>query len=231
MDRNQTTEALSFVTHELTTPLASARFHLAAVRREFAGAPESAHRLEVVEQQLERLGRLVGDLLDATRIETGKLHCELERVALGELLPGVAAVMAPLVGRRRLELVLPPKCQLFAYLDAARIEQVLANLVTNAARHSPPDSTITLSLGLGHHRRRATAVISVRDRGDGIAVRDLRRIFDPWFTRTVGGMGLGLAVARRIVEAHGGWIRARSGHGRGTKVSFWLPLALDRKTL
>jgi two-component system sensor histidine kinase ResE len=231
MDRKETAAALSVVGHELTGPLASARFHLELVRRQLVDSPEPARRLEVVDHQLERMGRLVGDLLDAQRLVHGRLHCELAVHELAGLLRQCMTALTPLAGERTLELIVPKGARLHARVDPSRLEQVLANLIRNAARHSPEGTAITVRLGRGHHRRRRTALISVRDRGSGIARDVQRRIFEPWFSRSPGGLGLGLTIARCIMQTHGGDIRAHSMPRRGTTMSFWLPLVEDRATL
>jgi len=227
MTKNDAAETLSMVGHELTGPLASARFHLELVRRQLADAPEPSRRLEVVDHQLERMGRLVGDLLDAQRAVKGRLRCELAVHEISELLRKSMMELAPLAGRRPLELVLPRRARVFARVDPARIEQVVANLIRNAAQHSPQDKPITVRLA----RRRKNLVISVRDRGTGIASDRLKHIFDAWYSHSPGGLGLGLAIAQRIMLAHNGGIRARSKLGNGTTMSIWLPLSGSCSTL
>src|SRR5262249_1749102 len=135
--------------------------------------------------------------------------------------------LAPLAGRRPLELVVPRRARVFARVDPARLEQVVANLIRNAAQHCPEGKPITMRLA----RRGKNVVISVHDRGTGIAPDRLKRIFDAWYSQRPGGLGLGLTIAQRIMLAHNGGIRARSKVGNGTTMSIWLPLSGSCSTL
>src|SRR5689334_5941237 len=227
MVKDDAGETLSMVGHELIGPLASARFHLELVRRQLADAPESSRRLEVVDHQLQRMGRLVGDLLDAQRAVKGRLRCELAVHELSDLLRRALRELAPLAGAHPLELIMPRRPRLIARVDAARLEQVLANLIRNAAQHSPDGKPITVRLS----RRGGKARISVRDRGCGMPAEQLHHIFEAWYSHCPGGLGLGLAISQRIMAAHGGGILARSVVKRGTTMTIWLPLTVGCPTL
>src|SRR5262249_30429490 len=150
-------------------------------------------------------GRLVGDLLDAQRAVKGRLRCVMAVHDLSALLRKSMMELAPLAGRRPLELVVPRRARMYSRVDPARLEQVLANLIRNAAQHSSEGKRITVRLS----RRGKKTVISVRDRGTGMSPERLRHIFDAWYSHSPGGLGLGLAIAQRIMLAHGGGIRAR----------------------
>jgi signal transduction histidine kinase len=116
-------------------------------------------------------------------------------------------------------------------LNRRRLVYVLSNLVRNAVQHSPAGAVVEVAVEPEGKAPGAGLVCRVRDRGSGIAAEDLPRLFEPFFSRRRGGTGLGLAVAQRIVEEHGGRIRARNRPGGGAEVTFWLPsLAPDRGT-
>ena len=202
----QRRELIANVSHELRTPIAALRAVLENVVDGVADPDPDTLRTALA--QTERLGTLVAELLDLSRIEAGALAVEPEVVELAPLLEQAVAeagVAADVAGRgiRFTVDVRPPDARLAA--DPARLHQVVVNLLDNAARHGPPGTAVHVSCRCSGEQ----VELEVRDEGPGIAVEDRERVFDR-FTRgeraAGGGTGLGLAIARWIVELHGGRI-------------------------
>jgi signal transduction histidine kinase len=218
-------EFLALVAHELRQPLHAS---LAAVRMMAARASRESEEYarSIVERQLLQMSRLVEDLLDAARIVRGQIELKAESLDLRAAVEHVADVLRPLIAERRhtFELSLPPEPTII-HADAARIQQALTNLLSNAAKYTEPGGRISVTV----ESRNRFAEITVADTGRGIDSAALPNIFD-LFTRgasDVRGFGVGLAVTRRLVELHGGTIRARSaGVGRGAEFVVSLPVAL-----
>lgn len=217
---------LGGVAHDLRTPLAALRTAAAIVRPD-QPIPEEARlrkAMSLLDRQVERLDRMLGDFLDAARIEAGQLELRLGAHDLRELSRAVAELFATLSPAHPLELRLPAE-PVVAWCDAARLEQVLTNLVSNAVKYSPGGAPVVIAL----QARPGLAELSVIDRGIGIGPEELPRIFEP-FRRigagrlTAPGVGLGLSVARRIVEAHRGRIEVASRVGEGSTFTVILPL-------
>ncbi|MCO5168968.1 MAG: HAMP domain-containing histidine kinase [Planctomycetes bacterium] len=220
-------EQLAFlggVAHDLRNPLTPLKLAASAAGADVT--PERARRtLGLVGRQVERLERMIGDLLETARIEAGHLELRAADHDAGALLDDVARLHAA-AGTHEL-VASGPTGPLPVRCDALRVEQVLNNLVSNAMKYSPPGSRVELSLG----REGDEAVFAVRDHGVGIPPEELGRIFEP-FRRgarvrgaAIPGVGLGLCVARRIVEAHGGRIEVESARGLGSTFRVRLPLA------
>jgi PAS domain S-box-containing protein len=222
-------EFLAMLAHELRNPLAPIRNALHVLRLKYPGPPEVERLRSVVDRQVTHLVRLVDDLLDVSRITRGKLELRRERVELS------AAVARSVEGARllieerghHLEIAVPAGT-LTLLADPARLEQVLGNLLTNAARYTPPGGHIRLTA----EREGAEAVVRVRDDGIGIRPEMLARLFEMFQQadrvpgRVSEGLGLGLALVRTLVEMHGGSVTASSeGSGRGSEFVVRLPLA------
>ena len=209
---------LAGVAHDLRNPLSAVRLATDAVRRSTQPpTPEKAARtLELVARQVDRLDRMVGDLLDATRIEAGGLELRSETSDLRLLVERVVELFRPSATTHEIA-VLTPREPVLVDCDPTRIEQVLNNLVSNALKYSPGGGRVTVATALDG----TEAVVQVADEGIGIAPEDRDRIFEP-FRRTresrelVPGVGLGLSVARKIVGAHGGRLEVESDLGRGS---------------
>jgi two-component system sensor histidine kinase ResE len=231
-------EFLANVSHELATPLTYLQGYGEALLDEIraaglAGGPAERHGVILVEET-ERLRRLIRDLLDLARWEEGAGRLDLGPVDLASLLRRVAEVVRPLALQQAIALELDTPDLPPALADADRVEQVVRNLVDNALRHTPAGGTVRLSLS----RKGAELEIAVTDDGSGIAPADLERVWERFYkvdkarTRGAGGHGLGLAIARRIVEAHGGSVAVASQEGAGSRFSFSLlpatPEASDR---
>ncbi|MEB2345738.1 MAG: PAS domain S-box protein [Deltaproteobacteria bacterium] len=217
-------EFLAMLSHELRNPLAALRNAVYSARLD-PGRRERA--LEIATHQAEQLGRLVDDLLDLSRITQGAIRLSRHRVPLNELVERAAATAYPLFEARghRLSVSVPPE-PLLCEGDPVRLEQVVGNLLDNAARYTNAGGHIELHL----ERCGDDAVLRVRDDGIGIAPEALPRIFELFVQagqqpeRAVGGLGIGLAVVRDLVALHRGRVEAHSeGPGRGAEFVVFLP--------
>jgi PAS domain S-box-containing protein len=224
-------EFLAILGHELRNPLAPLRNGLQVLKLKGSKDLATEQIREMMARQLESLARLVDDLLDVPRVAEGQIELKLERTDLKLAVLRAVESCRALVDahRHRLELDLPPN-PVLVEADAIRLTQVISNLLNNAAKFTPSGGHIGVSVAGSADARQA--VVSVRDNGRGIASEMLTRIFDlytqadPSMSRTEGGLGIGLALARRIVELHGGTLEASSpGLGRGSEFVMKLPLA------
>lgn len=224
---------IAVLSHELRNPLMpirSAAEMLGLVSRDDPAVMECQ---QVIDRQVDQLGRLLDDLLDIGRIARDKLELRKARVELRPILELATATSQPLIAAGGLHLATElAREPLWIEADPARIAQVVANLLNNAAKFSQPGKRINLSSELARTAAGERAVIRVSDEGIGIPADMLPKIFDPFVQGaqpTSGkreGLGVGLALARRLVEMHGGSIRARSaGYGAGAEVVVELPLA------
>ena len=219
---------LGMVSHELRVPLTSIKGATATVlgaERAF-GAAEVMQFLRIVDDQADRMTGLIGDLLDAGSIDAGTLSVDPEPSDVGALVD--AARGAFLAGGTGHDVAVDLPDDLPRVMaDRARVAQVLGNLLGNAARHAPPSTIRVAARAVGGH-----VEVAVADDGRGVAPEDLPNLFRKYAGRTPGaasaGRGLGLAICKGVVEAHGGRIRAESaGPGTGTLVAFTLPAADD----
>jgi len=216
---------LAGVAHDLRNPLAALRLATGALQHgPQPPPPEKAERtIAMVGRQVERLDRMVGDLLDATRIASGRLELRLEPVDLRPLVQHVVELFRA-VSEARPILLVSPEEPAIVDCDPTRIEQVLTNLLSNAIKYSPGGTRVTVSLSAPP----SEAVIAVTDEGIGIPPEDIGRIFEPFQRGTasrelVPGVGLGLSVARKLVEAHGGRLEVESQVGKGSTFRVRLP--------
>jgi signal transduction histidine kinase len=217
---------LSIASHELKTPLTTIKALAQMTQRRLAaaGSPEAGN-LDRMERAIRRMEMLVGDLVDVSRIQAGKLTLRMERADLAVLVRQVAHEQASLTDRAVLVEVLDEPME--TRMDAERIWQVLTNLIANALKYSPKERPIAVSL----RRDGDDAVICVRDEGDGIAPEEIERIFERFYraqdtriwTGSAVGLGLGLYISRELAERHGGRIWAESTQGRGSSFYCTLP--------
>ena len=220
---------LGIASHELKTPLTSLKLQTQSHQRALARSstqtwgPEKIHRvLETTARQITRLTRLVDDMLDISRIATGNLAMNLERVSLSSLVKDTAERLLPELAAVGSELKLDLEPDIQGEWDPYRLEQVLTNLLTNALRYAP-GAPIHIRL----REQEGQVVLSVRDHGPGIAPSSLERIFKRFErlqTPNVGGLGLGLNICQHIIQAHGGSIRAESTLGQGACFIVELPV-------
>ena len=217
-------EFLATLSHELRNPLAPLRNSLQALRLMDQPDSPAAPIHERMERQVEQLVRLVDDLLEVSRITRGTFALRREGVDLAAIVRAAVETSSPSMeaAGHRLELSLPDE-PLRLDGDPVRLTQILANLLNNAARYTPPGGRISVTLA----RQADTALVSVRDSGAGIAPEALPRLFE-MFSRGAdsSGLGIGLALCRRLAEMHGGTIEAQSeGPGQGSAFTVRLPLA------
>jgi len=227
---------LSSVSHELRTPLTSIR-SFSEILLQYPTEKEETQRefLLIIHQETERLTRLVNDLLDLAKIESGKNAWKRERVNVREVLSRSVQTFSPLAGEKRLTVQCDPEDDLpDLFLDRDRLYQVLYNLLSNAIKFTPPGGTIRLRAERSNPEARDGTVgpcvlVQVEDTGVGIQAKDLPLIFEKFHQGgepTQGkpqGTGLGLAICREIVQYYGGKIWAESEPGRGCRLSFTLP--------
>ena len=221
-------EFLATLAHELRNPLAPIRSSLDYLRRAGLDQPVPPRLFETMDRQVNHLVRLVEDLLDVSRISRGAIELRREALNLGAVASEAIELSRPHLEERRhgLELKLPPDA-LMVHGDRVRLVQVVANLLNNAAKFTPPQGLIRVVL----ERDGASARLRVADNGIGLSAEDRSRVFE-MFTQIRGpaggvgtGLGIGLSLVRRLVEMHQGRIEVRSeGPGRGAEFVVSLPL-------
>lgn len=220
-------EFMAMLGHELRNPLSPilTALHLMRLRRGSAIEKERS----IIERQVAHLVRLVDDLLDVSRITTGKVVLARSHLELAEVVNQAVEMASPLLEQRRHELVVDvPAVGLSAFGDPGRLAQVVSNLLTNAAKFTPPGGRVTVSA----RRAEELVVVKVTDTGAGISRELLPKVFEMFVQerqgtdRSQGGLGLGLAIVRSLVEMHGGKVSVASeGQGRGTEFTVTLPFA------
>ncbi|MFO0609976.1 MAG: ATP-binding protein [Polyangiales bacterium] len=223
-------EFLAMLAHELRNPLSPIATALEVMNLRDVDAPEARRARDVIGRQVQQLTRLVGDLLEVSRIRSGKITLHRAPVDLAAAVARAAETVAPFVAERRHALdVRAPVGGVWVDGDLARLAQVVGNLVHNAAKYTDPGGRIDVSVA----REGAEAVVRVRDSGVGIPPHMLSQVFDLFtqvdvsLDRSQGGLGIGLALVRRLVGMHGGRVEARSeGEGRGSEFVVRLP-AID----
>jgi two-component system phosphate regulon sensor histidine kinase PhoR len=219
-------ELIGNISHEFRTPLAGIKAMVETLR----DGAVSDHDIAVdflnrIDSEVDRLTQLVAELTELSRIETGKAELKLEPVDINDLAEEVTAQLKPQVERQRLSLVEELAADLPRVpADRARVRQVIVNLLHNAIKFTDAGGRITVST----RREGGSVTVAIADTGRGIAGDDLPHVFERFYkgdkVRTGEGAGMGLAIAKHIVEAHGGNIRVESEEGRGSTFSFSLPL-------
>lgn len=222
------TRLLSDLAHEMRTPLATLELYAESLRDDLVPREDA---LATIGAQILRLQRLAQDLREVALAEEHALAMEIEDVELGELIASACLAVAPRLAAAGIDLQLVSASGPIAIrADPIRLQQVLGNILDNALRHTPAGGSVTVSVG----RASADAVIRIADTGDGIPSESLQRVFERFYrvdpSRVAAdgsGSGLGLTIARAIVEAHEGSMRATSdGVGRGTTVIVTLPTSV-----
>jgi PAS domain S-box-containing protein len=223
----QKNEFLAMLSHELRNPLAPMRNALMLLKREQLSADARAEIHGVMERQLQQMVRLVDDLLDVSRIIRGKIDLRWEELELSTIVQRAIETAQPVIEANGQSLsVALPEQPLLIRGDAVRLAQAISNLLTNAAKYSRSATPIELAARVEHDH----AIITVKDRGVGIPVHLVPRLFDLFvqgehtIARTQGGLGIGLTLVKRIVELHHGWVHAYSaGPGQGSEFTLQLP--------
>ncbi|MGC4116813.1 MAG: PAS domain-containing protein [Myxococcales bacterium] len=221
-------EFLGVLSHELRNPLAPIRNSLYILQRAPPASEQAKRAHQVVDRQLDHLTHLVDDLLDLTRIGRGKVRLRRDRLDLTELVRRTVDDHRSFFEKHELVVDLPAE-SLWVDADQTRLAQVIGNLLQNAAKFTPEDGTVRVSL----NARAGHADLSVCDTGIGIDAETQKRLFEPFaqadrsLDRSRGGLGLGLALVRELVRMHGGDVRGESrGPGQGARFVVTLPLAL-----
>jgi len=223
---------VSIVSHELQTPVAIIKSYAATLAREDATwPPETIQRVSRnIEEECDRLTRLISDLLDLSRIQAGRVAMRVGSVELPQLVSEVIDQLAPRAPKHSLRATFTPTFPLVRG-DTDQLRRALFNLVQNAIKYSPQGGEVLIAGEVRTIDDRVFAVVRVIDRGVGIPTGEQERIFDRFhradtrLSRTTAGVGLGLYITRSIVEGHGGQIWAESeGEGRGSTFTIVLPL-------
>src|SRR5579871_3354026 len=221
-------EFLASLAHELRNPLAPIRSAVEVLKHDHAPRPDVDRARAVVVRQVEHMTRLIDDLLDVSRITCDKLILQLSRIELAQAVSTAVETSRPIIAERghKLWISLPAE-PVVLEADPARLSQVLSNLLTNAAKYTAPGGNIRVTAEI----EGTDAVIHVVDNGIGIEPDMLAKVFELFmqvdhpFERAAGGLGIGLTLARRLVEMHGGTLLAQSaGAGQGSDFSVRLPL-------
>ena len=222
---------LAHISHELRTPLASMREGTHLLLDEIPGALNNDQRqiLRIMNDSSQRLIQLISTLLDLSKMEAGMMEYQIVPTEVTRIASSSIDKMQLLAGGKHIQILsdFPPE-QLWIPIDGARIEQALDNILSNALKFGPLGGVVTLQLRVDPTRN--VVGISVSDNGPGIPAEDLPHVFDRFYQgrqngkNKLPGSGLGLALAKRVVEAHGGKIGIESEVGKGTTVRFELPL-------
>ena len=210
-------DLMAAVSHELRTPLTRMRLHTELLREE--GADPA--RIDALERGIASVDGLVEELLESARLDQGVLALQRAPILLADLVGDALGGVD--LGERSVTVAVAPGAS--AWADHKRMHRVLANLLSNVARYTPPTSELSVTGGVDG----GSAWVEVADRGPGVAPESLDRLFDPFFreetsrSRRTGGLGLGLMLCRQIAEAHGGHITARNRVGGGLVVRLVVP--------
>jgi signal transduction histidine kinase len=213
-------ELVAWASHDLRAPLASIQAMLEALED---GLAEPQQYLPALREQSRRLASIVDDLFELARIDAGALTLELRNTELAGLVESTLSALTPQAGARNVELASHVAPHVAAPVAPDKIERVLLNLLTNALRHTPSDGSVAVHV----QQMRDEVVVRVEDSGDGLEPDTRERMFERFWrsdeARSGSGAGLGLAIARALVEAHGGRIWAENRTEGGACVAFTLP--------
>lgn len=213
---------ISTAAHELKTPLTTLKLliesNIARYKKKMKGI--KINELQLIDQELNRLNILINDLLDISRIETGKLKFNFERVILRSLVQNVVYLMRKVTNKHSIIVHRLPN--IIIQVDKDRIKQVLINLINNALEYSPEGGKIEVSSKL----QKTSVVVDIKDHGIGITKGKLPFVFDRFYQiqETGKGFGLGLYITKEIIKRHGGRIWVESNYGKGSAFHFSLPL-------
>jgi signal transduction histidine kinase len=221
-------ELVAWASHDLRTPLANMQALLEALEDGLAQPDESVPALR---EQVRLLAQLVDDLFELARIDAGDLKLELERLPVAGVVSRSLLSVGPEARRRRIRLVADVDETATAAFAPDKVERVLMNLLTNALRHTPSDGAVAVRVAAHSDE----VCVSVEDTGDGLGEDAKARMFEPFWradeSRSGRRAGLGLAIARGLVEAQGGRIWAEARSGGGARISFTLPTHVERRSV
>lgn len=228
-------EFLSIASHELKTPLTPLKLQLQLLSRQIRkGDAEVSHEkllsiMQNFDKQLGRLSKLIEDLLDVSRITSGKLSLNLEEFNLADMINDVLTQYEHQMKKAVIKVVFISENNIVGFFDRVRLEQVLVNLLTNAVKYAPgkPISVVV-------EKKNDMALITVKDQGPGIAQENQERIFKRFervkSSENIGGLGLGLYISSQIIQAHNGQIRIESELGKGSSFIIEIPLTQESKS-
>lgn len=224
-------EFLATLAHELRNPLAPIRNSLHLLRLSEDLNPSLDPVRDIMERQLDQMVRLIDDLMDVSRVSSGKIQLQKDIIELATVISTAVETSRPLINEAGHQLALSlPAEPIFLDADPVRLAQILGNLLNNAAKYTKPGGQIWLTA----RSQENEAVISVRDNGIGIPPDQLLRVFDMFaqvdhsLTRSQGGLGIGLTLARTLIEMHGGRIEVHSGGtNQGSEFLIYLPIMRD----
>ncbi len=218
---------IGMISHELKTPITSIKAYNQILLRNIESTdPHSKQRQMVIkmDQQVDRLNRLIANFLEVSRMRAGKLKLEKQFFNFNDLLQSI--IDDARVANKNRKIVFRNKLDIFVYADKARIEQVVINLINNALKYSPKDKKIIVTASVN----KQVATVAVKDFGDGIPYEHKKKIFDQFYqidqyaAQSSSGLGMGLYIAANIIRQHGGKIAVESAVGKGSTFSFTLPL-------
>ena len=238
---------LDAVTHDLRTPLAAVKASITTLLDEVRSSSDGEQpivldaesrldMMEVINQESDRLNRFIDDLIELARIEAGELQLRPRWGAVDEIISAALTRAEPLTSQHHVDVELEKELPLVR-VDNRAVSEVIYSLVDNAAKYSPPQSTIRITAKRGKNEM---VQIAITDMGRGIPAELRERVFEKFFramrdgdvtTPEPIGTGMGLAIAKGIVEAHGGCIWIDNGHNGGTSVSFTLPIGDEEDTI
>ncbi len=214
------TEFLSVAAHELKTPITTIKLMLDVLKRKGEVNPDSKY-IQTLDREINHLTKLISELLDISRIETNKLNLQFEIFDITKAIKEVVEKMQFIAGGRKL--IFAERKKINVYGDEERVERVLVNLITNAISHSKENTKIKIAV----FNKNKEILVSVKDQGEGISKENLKKIFERFFQHKAHGekmgFGLGLYIAREIVEQHNGKIWVKSKPGIGSTFYFTLP--------
>jgi PAS domain S-box-containing protein len=224
-------EFLAVLAHELRNPLAPIRNAVHYLGLKASPDPALRNARDIIDRQIRHLVRLVDDLLDISRISSGKIGLQKERVSLSLIVTNAVEASRPAIESENHQLTVSlPTEPVYLEADLTRLAQVLQNLLNNAAKYTPPGGRIELHAGFDGH----SVAIRVVDSGIGIPREMLPRVFDMFtqvdrsIERSSGGLGIGLTLVQRLVELHGGTVEARSeGQDKGSEFIVRLPASME----
>jgi len=224
---------LAMLAHELRNPLSAVHNAVQVIRAQVQFNPQMLAMSELLGRQVNHLARLVDDLLDVSRVSTGRIRLRKSRVDLVDIVNQAIEMSQPAIQQRQQTLVWqPPQAPVEVEGDAARLVQVVDNLLRNASQYTSSSGRISIFLAAGAASNDArTAILRVRDTGIGIPHAMLDQVFDlfsqvtPSFAQSRGGLGIGLSLVRALIQMHGGAVAAHSeGSGKGAEFVVTLPL-------
>lgn len=226
-------EFMNVVSHELKTPMAAIKGY-AKLLQMGAGGPVTEQQeqfLAVISNNVDRMARLVNDLLDVSRIETGRIRLEIQNVQLLDVINEVIELLQPQIESKRLNLRVEVEDNLpEVQADYSRMVQIMTNLISNAYKYTPEGGSITVIAKSYHNDANKGVAVTINDTGHGIAKEDQPNLFTKFFrssdqyTHDEPGSGLGLAINKKIIEAHSGELTFESELGKGSSFTFTLPL-------